>query len=79
MMYLKQLRLLTKIHFTGKFCLSSRKYVQLAGRPFLLGSQGKGFPHFLNGQKEYYPYIIKANENNVEDTVSPEDCAHLLK
>ena len=58
MMSLKQLKLLTKIHLTGKFYLTSRKYVQLAGRPFLLGSQGKGFPSFLNGQKESYPFTF---------------------
>ena len=79
MMPLKQLKLLTKIHLTGKFYLTSRKYVQLAGRPFLLGSQGKGFPSFLNGQKESYPFIIYANENSVKDSTTPEDCAHLLK
>ena len=81
MIYLKKLRLLTKIHRTGKLCLSSRNYVQLAGRPFLLGSEGKGFPQFLNGQKDYYPHIINAKEKGVEETgsISPEDCAHLLK
>ena len=63
----------------SKFYLTSRKYVQLAGRPFLLGSQGKGFPSFLNGQKESYPFIIYANENSVKDSTTPEDCAHLLK
>ena len=79
MMHLKQLRLLTKIYIMGKFHLTSRKYVQLAGRPFLLGSQGKGFPSFLNGQRDSYPFIIYGNENSVKDTTRPEDCAHLLK
>ena len=77
-MFLKKLLVFAKV-CGRKNQISARKYVRLAGRPYLLGSDGAGFPKALNGPRENYPFVIQANDQNVNHRTSPEDCALAVK
>ena len=57
---------------------NTRELSKLAGRPKLPGSNGKGFPVYLNEPTETRPYRIQAQDCNVNNDTSPEECAQAV-
>ena len=52
---------------------------QLAGRAFLAGSDGKGFPDYLQDAKENYPHVLFAKDFGIDKTANPRECATAVK
>ena len=56
-----------------------RGLAQLAGRAFLAGSDGKGFPDYLQDVKENYPHVLLAKDFGIDKTANPTECASAVK
>ena len=56
-----------------------RGLAQLAGRAFLAGSDGKGFPDYLQDVKENYPHVLFAKDFGIDKTANPTECASAVK
>ena len=55
-----------------------RTLVKIAGRPGLPGSNGKGFPTYLNEPTQTFPYRILAWDYGVTEDTPAEKCAQAL-
>ena len=51
----------------------------LAGRPFLPGSDRKGFPKHLAEPCKGYPHVVEPQDFGIPPGASPYLCAELIK
>ena len=65
--------------FSNLIKTTCRLSVTLAGRNFLPGANGKGFPKYLAEPRKGYPYIIEPQDFGISPGASPYECAELLK
>ena len=65
--------------FVTSASILRRSLAQLAGRAFLAGSDGKGFPDYLQDVKENYPHVLFAKDFDIDITANPKECASAVK